>query len=80
MNYRYLPMTEADRREMLKVLGIQSVDQLFDDIPESVRFQGSLNIPKSMSEPVLTRHMKQLAGKNWSLDQYPPAWLTFSGR
>src|SRR5699024_9483985 len=71
MNYRYLPMTEADRREMLKVLGIQSVDQLFDDIPESVRFQGSLNIPKSMSEPVLTRHMKQLAGKNLSLDQYP---------
>lgn len=71
MNYRYLPMTEADRREMLEVLGIQSVDQLFDDIPESVRFQGSLNIPKSMSEPVLTRHMKQLAGKNLSLDQYP---------
>ncbi|SMO39049.1 aminomethyl-transferring glycine dehydrogenase subunit GcvPA [Melghirimyces algeriensis] len=70
MNFRYLPMTESDRREMLQVLGRDSVDQLFEDIPENLRFKGRLNIPEGMSEPVLTRHMKRLAGKNASFDQY----------
>lgn len=64
MSYRYLPMTDRDRQEMLAVLGIADVKELFVDIPDAVRFQGELEIPAALSEPALIRHMGQLAAKN----------------
>lgn len=64
MSYRYLPMTDRDRQEMLDMLGIANVEELFVDIPEAVRFQGELAIPAALSEPALIRHMGQLAAKN----------------
>ncbi|MCF6094197.1 aminomethyl-transferring glycine dehydrogenase subunit GcvPA [Microaerobacter geothermalis] len=70
MKFRYLPTTSEDRREMLKFLGIESIDELFSDIPKKVRFQGELNIPEALSEPELVRHMGSLAKKNASFDQY----------
>ncbi len=45
MKFRYLPMTEEDRREMLSAIGVDSVDDLFADIPEEVRFRGRLKLP-----------------------------------
>ena len=50
MNHRYLPMTEQDKQEMLQIIGVPSVDELFQDIPESVRFKGEYNIKKAKSE------------------------------
>lgn len=41
MQHRYIPMTETDKKEMLDTIGISSTDDLFADIPEKVRFQGS---------------------------------------
>lgn len=70
MTFRYLPTTEQDRKEMLSALGIQHVDELFDDIPEEVRFKGKLNIPEAMDEPALVRHISGMAGKNADLSQY----------
>ncbi|SEN36564.1 aminomethyl-transferring glycine dehydrogenase subunit GcvPA [Lihuaxuella thermophila] len=70
MKFRYLPMTEQDRKEMLSTIGVESIEDLFSEIPESVRFKGRLNIPEPMPEPVLIRHMNRLAGKNASFDQY----------
>jgi glycine dehydrogenase subunit 1 len=32
--HRYLPMTEQDQTEMLRVVGVSSIDDLFSDIPE----------------------------------------------
>ena len=46
MQHRYIPMTEADRAEMMEKIGISSVDELFADIPEKVRFKGEYNIKK----------------------------------
>ncbi|MDR6224704.1 aminomethyl-transferring glycine dehydrogenase subunit GcvPA [Desmospora profundinema] len=69
MNFRYLPMTEEDRREMMAVLGLDSVNQLFDDIPGEVRFRGRLSIPEAMDEPSLTRHLSGLANQNTPLNQ-----------
>lgn len=40
--HRYLPMTEQDQKEMLDVIGISSIDELFADIPEKVRFKGNI--------------------------------------
>lgn len=64
MTYRYLPMTDQDRKAMLNTIGINHVDELFADIPEAIRFKGKLDIPEAMSEPELVRHMRRLAGQN----------------
>nr|WP_106779851.1 aminomethyl-transferring glycine dehydrogenase subunit GcvPA [Lysinibacillus timonensis] len=64
MNHRYLPITEHDKREMLQTIGVESIDELFADIPESVRFHGLYNIKPAKSESTLLKELKQLAEKN----------------
>jgi len=64
MKHRYLPMTEQDQKEMLDVVGVSTIDELFSDIPESVRFQGLYNIKEAKSEAALTKELAQLAAKN----------------
>ncbi|OGL42399.1 MAG: glycine dehydrogenase (aminomethyl-transferring) [Candidatus Schekmanbacteria bacterium RBG_13_48_7] len=49
---------------MLKSIGVDSIDTLFADIPEEIRFKNSLNIPDALSESELKRHMIQLMCKN----------------
>lgn len=70
MRYRYLPQTDQDKREMLETLGIQSIDELFADIPEEVRFKGEMNISEALSEPELVKYMKDLAAKNISFETH----------
>jgi len=70
IKHRYLPLTEQDRAEMLRTIGVASVDELFADIPENLRFRGELNVSPAMSEPALLRHMRALAGKNADFDRY----------
>lgn len=64
MKHRYLPMTEQDQKEMLDVVGVSSIDELFADIPESVRFKGLYNIKEAKSEAALMKELAQLAAKN----------------
>lgn len=64
MKHRYLPMTEQDKKEMLDVIGVQSVDELFSDIPEKVRFQGLYDIKEAKSEAHLMKELTALAAKN----------------
>lgn len=63
-------MTEQDRAEMLETVGVQSVEELFEDIPKQIRFQGSLQVPKAMDESSLLKHMNDLGRKNASSDQH----------
>lgn len=62
--YKYLPVTEEDREAMLKTIGVQSVDDLFADVPAAVRFNGELGVEKALSETELYRFMRGLAAKN----------------
>ena len=55
MKHRYLPMTEQDQKEMLDVIGVSSVDELFEDIPEKVRFKGLYDIKEAKSESALLK-------------------------
>lgn len=64
MKHRYLPMTEQDRQQMLATIGAESIDELFADIPEKVRFKGSLNLPEAKSESALMKELTKLASKN----------------
>ena len=59
-----LSTTDADREEMLEAIGVSSVEELFRDIPASVRFQGELDLEPALSEPELVRHLEELAAKN----------------
>jgi glycine dehydrogenase subunit 1 len=67
MKHRYLPMTEADKKEMLETIGVNSVDELFSDIPEEVRFKGEYNIKAAKSETSLMKELFQMASRNADL-------------
>jgi glycine dehydrogenase subunit 1 len=60
----YLSVTDADREEMLATIGVGSVEELFRDIPEAVRFGRELDVPPALTEAELQRHMEELAAKN----------------
>jgi len=64
MKHRYLPMTEQDQKEMLDVIGVSTIDELFSDIPEKVHFKGLYNIKEAKSEAALAKELAQLAAKN----------------
>ncbi|WP_044640452.1 aminomethyl-transferring glycine dehydrogenase subunit GcvPA [Risungbinella massiliensis] len=70
MKFRYLPTTEQDRQEMLQTIGVDSVEELFSEIPKEVRFQGRYQIPEALAEPKLVRHMQKLSKQNASFDEY----------
>lgn len=50
MPNRYIPHTEEDIRLMLGKIGVESIDDLYSDIPENVIFKGEYDIPAAMSE------------------------------
>ncbi|MGM9926230.1 MAG: aminomethyl-transferring glycine dehydrogenase subunit GcvPA [Bacillus sp. (in: firmicutes)] len=70
MKHRYLPMTENDEKEMLEAIGISKIDELFEDIPEKVRFQGEYKIKPAKSESALTKELSRLAAKNKDTKNY----------
>lgn len=66
----YLPITSEDRQRMLEVIGVDSVEALFADIPDGVRCQGPLKLPGPLPEMEVMRRMRDLAGKNKNLEDY----------
>ncbi|WP_061809664.1 aminomethyl-transferring glycine dehydrogenase subunit GcvPA [Rossellomorea vietnamensis] len=70
MKHRYLPMTEQDQREMLEQIGVDSVNDLFEDIPEQVRFKGDYNIKEAKSETELVKELTKMAAKNADLKSH----------
>lgn len=67
MSNRYIPHTEEDIRVMLDRIGVQSVDDLYSDVPAEVIFKGEYDLPSAMSEIELRRHFKELGAKNRNL-------------
>jgi glycine dehydrogenase subunit 1 len=59
----YGPHTAGERRRMLDVLGVRSVDALFEAIPPAVRAPG-LDLPPALTELELMAHLEDLAGRN----------------
>jgi len=64
MTAGYLSLTDRDRDEMLAAIGVSSIDDLFAQIPEEVRFAGDLDVPPALTEVELIRHLEELAAKN----------------
>jgi glycine dehydrogenase subunit 1 len=69
---RYLPLSDADRSAMLKVIGAGSVDELFRDVPEEARLQGPIHgLPPHASEMAVERKMRGMAAKNVAASDVP---------
>ena len=65
----YLPNTDADRRAMLQEIGVNSDDELFQDVPDklcTVQFK----LPLPLSELELKEELRQLSNLNVNLDDY----------
>jgi glycine dehydrogenase subunit 1 len=67
----YIPHTEQDRREMLATIGVESIDDLFREIPENLRVKGQLDLPPALDEARLFSHLAAIAKKNVNLVDVP---------
>jgi len=59
----YIPYTGEERQAMLKAVGLDSIDQLYNVVPESVRVK-DLDLPEGMSELEVGQVMADMAGQN----------------
>lgn len=59
----YISITDAERAEMLKAIGVETGADLFKDVPEAVRFP-QVDLPQPLSEMDLRRELNALASKN----------------
>jgi glycine dehydrogenase subunit 1 len=60
----FTSLTAEDREAMLAAIGVETIDDLFRDIPPGVRFDRTLDVPQALTEAELTRHLEELAAKN----------------
>ncbi len=65
--FKYFPHTDADLKQMLQRIGITSLDDLYAQIPEAVRFRGDYDIPLGASEMELRRRFELLGSQNQQL-------------
>lgn len=65
--FKYFPQTPEDIQEMLKAIGVSSIDDLYADVPDSVRLKGDYDIPEAMSEVEVRKYFGQLAKDNREL-------------
>ena len=72
-SHPYIPNSVADtKREMMLELGIESIDELYADLPEKYRLKKALNLPqRSLSEFEVKRHVEALLSKNESCNDMP---------
>jgi glycine cleavage system P protein (glycine dehydrogenase) subunit 1 len=61
---RYLPNSPAERAEMLRATGHDSVEMLFDQIPAALKTAGPLNLPGPLSEPEILDYFRKAAGQS----------------
>src|ERR1700756_1465094 len=61
---RYLPLTPADRSEMLAVIGAASIDDLFADVPAAARKRDLFDLPLHAGELEVERELAGLAAMN----------------
>jgi len=68
---RYLPLNENDRAQMLSVIGVDTIDALFQDVPKSARLDKLVDLPLHQSEQAVERHMNRLSNKSVSASSVP---------
>ena len=67
MSFKYFPHTDEDLRDMLSTVGADSLDDLYAQIPESIRFRGDYKLPSEMSELEVRQLFEKLGSQNEQL-------------
>ena len=66
----YILNTQKNTEEMLRAIGVNSIEELYSQIPSQIRLKNSLNIPGGLSELDTKRTVNRLAEKNIPLDKF----------
>ena len=86
MAFKYFPHTEQDINEMLARVGVKSLDDLYADVPESIRLKGGYNLPEAMSEVEIRQFFDNLCRDDRQLvcfagagvyDHYTPSIIPY---
>lgn len=86
MAYKYFPHTAEDIRQMLEVIGVSSLEELYAEIPEELKLKKSLDIPDAQSEIEVRNAISALADRNKQLvcfagagtyDHYTPSLVPY---
>ena len=65
--HKYFPHTEADLQAMLDRVGVDSLDALYPQVPEAIRFRGDYQLPEAMSELEVRQLFERLGQQNRQL-------------
>ncbi len=65
---RYLPQTQDEIRRMCEAIGVPHPEALFEVIPDKLRLQKNLDLPKALAEADLIRKLKAMARRNETVD------------
>jgi glycine dehydrogenase subunit 1 len=69
---RYLPLADSDRKDMLRIIGASSVDDLFVDVPEAARLDAKIEgLADHASEMAVERQLGVLARRNLVAGEAP---------
>jgi glycine dehydrogenase subunit 1 len=60
----YISLSDKDKKEMLTKIGISSVAELFQCIPDDLKLKQKLDVPEALSEWELTRNIEEIASRN----------------
>ena len=80
--YKYFPHTDTDLHQMMERVGVGSMDALYADIPEAIRFRDEYQLPQALSEVEIRQTFRALGSQNRLLtcfaglgvyDHYTPA-------
>ncbi len=86
MQYKFFPHTEADIKQMLDKIGLPSLDALYAEVPEEIRFRRDYNLPNAKSEIEIRNFFANLGGQNKQLtvfagggvyDHYTPSIVPY---
>ncbi len=66
----YIPHTDEERQEMLAAIGVERIEQLFNDIPEQCRYP-TLGLPEPVSEMGILEELQELSAANLNANQVP---------
>lgn len=68
---RYLPLTDADRAQMLAAVGVKSMDDIYSDVPAEALLKELVELPSHQGEMEVERAISAMAAKNLNAAQVP---------
>ena len=86
MAFKYFPQTDTEIQEMLRVSGVNTLEELYKEVPDSLKLKKEYSIPSSMSEIEIRKFFQALEAKNQSLicfagagayDHYTPSIINY---